>query len=157
MDAISSTKIMKRRQQVARLKKFTDQRIGTLATPVRGVAYTYDTVAPSLALRVTAAGVRSFVIVKKINGTTHRLTLGRFPGLRLDDARQAARSVAGELARGDDPIASRKAARARKITLNDLWRTYLAHLKQRNRTWARDQERWNNHVGPGLGRRALVE
>ena len=156
MDAISSTKIMKRRQQVARLK-FTDQRIGTLATPVRGVAYTYDTVAPSLALRVTAAGVRSFVIVKKINGRTHRLTLGRFPGLRLDDARQAARSVAGELARGDDPIATRKAARARKTTLADLWPAYLVHLKQRNRTWARDEQRWKDHVAPALGRKAFVE
>jgi integrase len=156
MDAISSTKIIKRRQRVARLK-LTEQRVAALAKPARGVAYTYDTVAPSLALRVTAAGARSFVIVKKINGRTHRLTLGRFPGLRLDDARQAARGVAGELARGDDPIASRKAARARKLTLNDLWPAYLAHLKQRNRTWARDQERWNNHVGPALGRRALVE
>jgi integrase len=156
MDAISSTKILKRRQQVARLK-FTEQRIAALATPARGVAYTYDTVAPSLALRVTAAGARSFVIVKKINGRTHRLTLGRFPGLRLDDARQAARSVAGELARGDDPIATRKAARARKTTLADLWPAYLAHLKQRNRTWGRDEQRWKDHVGPALGGRALIE
>ncbi|WP_426437531.1 tyrosine-type recombinase/integrase [Bradyrhizobium genosp. P] len=156
MDAISSTNIVKRRQQVAR-SKLTEQRIAALARPARGVAYTYDTVALSLAVRVTAAGARSFVIVKKINGRTHRLTLGRFPGLLLDDARQAARSVAGELARGDDPIASRKAARARKITLNDVWPSYLAHVKQRNRTWARDQERWKNHVGPALGRKALVE
>ena len=156
MDAISSTGIIRRHQQVARLK-LTEQRIAGLPKPVRGVAYIYDTVAPSLAVRVTAAGARSFVIVKKINGRARRLTLGRFPGLRLDDARQAAHAIAGELARGDDPIALRKAARARKVTLNDLWPSYLAHLKQRNRTWTRDQERWKSHVGPALGGRALVE
>ena len=37
MDAISSTKIMKRRQQVARLK-LTEQRIAALAKPARGGA-----------------------------------------------------------------------------------------------------------------------
>jgi hypothetical protein len=112
---------------------------------------------PSLAIRVTAAGVRSFVVVKKINGRTERITLGRFPGLRLDDARQAAMGVAGELARGNDPVALRKAARARKMTLADLWPAYLAHLKQRNRTWARDQERWETAVSPALGRKALSD
>jgi integrase len=137
--------------------KFTEQRIAGLPKPTRGTSYTYDSLAPSLAIRVTAAGVRSFVVVKKINGRTERITLGRFPGLRLDDARQSAMGVAGELARGIDPIAARKAARARKMTLADLWPAYLAHLKQRNRTWARDQERWETSVSPALGRKALSD
>ena len=85
------------------------------------VAYIYDTVAPSLALRITSAGARSFVIVKKINGRAQRITLGRSPGLELDDARQAARTIAGEIAKGDDPVALRRAARARKTRLADLW------------------------------------
>src|SRR5207237_9227102 len=75
--------------------KLTEQRIADLPNPCRGASYTYDSLAPSLSIRVTAAGVRSFVVVKKINGKTNRITLGRFPGLRLDDARQAARRIAG--------------------------------------------------------------
>jgi integrase len=141
---------------IARIK-LTEQRIAGLRKPSLGASYTYDSLAPSLAIRVTAAGVRSFVVVKKINGRTERITLGRFPGLRLDDARQAAMGVAGDLARGNDPIALRKAARARKITLADLWPAYLAHLKQRNRTWARDKERWEMAVSPALGRKALSD
>jgi integrase len=141
---------------IARLK-LTEQRIAGLLKPSRGASYTYDSVAPSLAIRVTPAGVRSFVVVKKINGRAERITLGRFPGLRLDDARQAAMGVAGELARGNDPVASRKAARARKFTLADLWPAYLAHLKQRNRTWARDMQRWETAVSPALGRKALLD
>jgi integrase len=101
--------------------------------------------------------VRSFVVVKKIIGVTQRITLGRFPGLRLDDARQGARRITGELAQGNDPVALLKAARARKVTLADLWPAYLAHLKQRNRTWARDQERWETAVSQALGRKALSD
>ena len=137
--------------------KLTEQRIADLPKPRRGASYTYDSLAPSLAIRITAAGVRSFVVVKKINGKTQRITLGRFPGLRLDDARQGARRIAGELAQGNDPVASLKAARARKVTLADLWPAYLAHLKQRNRTWARDNERWETAVSPALGRKPLSE
>jgi integrase len=137
--------------------KLTEQRIATLAKPPVGAAYIYDTVTPSLAVRVASTGGRSFVVVKKINGRAQRITLGRYPGLRLDDARQAARTIAGEIASGGDPVASRKAARARKTKLCDLWPSYLAHLKQRNRTWRRDLQRWEAEVSPALGKKALAE
>jgi integrase len=137
--------------------KLTEQRIADLPKPSRGASYTYDSLAPSLAIRITAAGVRTFVVVKKINGKTQRITLGRIPGLRLDDARQGARRITGQLAQGNDPVALLKAARARKVTLADLWPAYLAHLKQRNRTWARDEERWETSVSPALGRKALAD
>jgi integrase len=137
--------------------KLTEQRIISLPKPSQHASYTYDSSAPSLAIRVTAAGVRTFVVVKKINGRTQRFTLGRFPSLRLEDARQAARTIAGELARGNDPVALRKAARARKVTLADLWPAYLAHLKRRNRTWARDEGRWEKDICPAFGRRALSD
>ena len=94
--------------------KLTELRIANLTKPRAAVAYIYDTVTPSLAIRITSAGARSFVIVKKINGRAQRITLGRFPSLRLDDARQAARTIAGEIAKGDDPVALRRAARAQK-------------------------------------------
>jgi integrase len=137
--------------------KLTELRIANLTKPQAGVAYIYDTVTPSLAIRVTSAGARSFVIVKKISGRTQRITLGRFPGLRLDDARQAARTIAGEIAKGDDPVALRRAARARKTKVADLWPSYLSHLKQRNRTWRRDEKRWETEVSSALGNKALAE
>jgi integrase len=148
---------LRRKRLLIARTKLTEQRIADLPKPSRGASYTYDSLAPSLSIRVTAAGVRSFVVVKKINGKTNRITLGRFPGLRLDDARQAARRIAGELAQGNDPVALLKAARARKVTLADLWPAYLAHLKQRNRTWARDHERWEKAVSPAMGRKALSD
>jgi integrase len=154
--ALLLSKSPPKRAPTSRLK-LTEQRIATLAKPQAGVAYVYDTVTPSLAVRVASTGGRSFVVVKKINGRAQRITLGRYPGLRLDDARQAARTIAGEIAKGDDPVALRKAARARKTKLSDLWPPYLAHLKQRNRTWRRDKQRWEAEVSPALGRKALAE
>jgi integrase len=145
-----------RRAPASRLK-LTEQRIANLAKPKASVTYVYDTVTPSLAVRVASTGGRSFVVVKKINGRAQRITLGRYPGLKLDDARQAARTIAGEIAKGGDPVALRKAARARKTRLSDLWPSYLAHLKQRNRTWRRDKQRWEAEVSPPLGKKALAE
>jgi hypothetical protein len=157
LDAISpSTSADRKRSALIRIK-LTEQRVASLPSPSRGTTYIYDTVVPCLAVRVTATGVRTFVVVKKVSGKSHRENLGRFPGLRLYDARQAANRFIGDLARGADPVALRKAARARKFILADLWPSYLAHLRQRNRTWARDQERWDSHVNPALGRKALAE
>jgi integrase len=137
--------------------KLTELRIANLARPRAGVAYIYDSVTPTLAIRVTSAGTRSFVVVKKINGAAQRITLGRFPSLRLDDARQTARSIAGEIAKGHDPVALRREAKARKTKLADLWPFYLSHLKQRNRTWQRDEARWAADIEPAIGNKALAE
>jgi integrase len=155
---LSLTKLQSRSKPAPATRlKLTELRIANLTKPQDGAAYIYDTVTPSLAIRITSAGTRSFVIVKKINGRAQRITLGRFPGLRLDDARQAARTIAGEIAKGEDPVALRRAARARKTKLADLWPSYLAHLKQRNRTWQRDEQRWNTEINPVIGDKALAE
>jgi integrase len=155
---LSLTKLPSRSKRTAATRlKLTELRIANLTKPQAGVAYFYDSVTPSLAVRITSTGGRSFAVVKKINGKTQRITLGRFPGLRLDDARQAAQTIAGDIAKGDDPVALRRAARARKTTLADLWPAYLSHLKQRNRTWRRDQQRWEAEVRQSLGNKALGE
>ncbi len=140
------------RSVVSRIK-LTEQRIAALVTEGAAAQYTYDTLVPSLSIRITSNGVKTFVVVKKIHGRTQRITLGRYPTLRLDDARQAAQGIAGDLAQGRDPISQRKALRIRKTRLDEIWPKYLLHLKSRNRTWARDEERWKTHVAPALGKK----
>jgi anti-sigma regulatory factor (Ser/Thr protein kinase) len=137
--------------------KLTEQRIVGLRNESAGPKYVYDTVVPGLAVRTSRNGIKTFVVVRKIHGRTQRITLGRFPALRLDDARQAAQGVAGDLAQGRDPIAQRKALRIRRTRLEEIWPKYLLHLKSRNRTWARDEERWKTHVAPALGKKAAQD
>ena len=87
-------------------------------------AYIYDTVAPTLAVRVSPGGTKTYVVVKKINGRPQRITLGHFPELRLDDARNATAVIAADIAHGRDPVATRKAAKARRATMADIWADY---------------------------------
>ena len=135
--------------------RLTEARIEAAAAPFGAANYIYDLEVPGLALRVTPKGVRAFVIVKKIAGRTQRITLGRWPGLRLAEARRAAVRINGEIAAGIDPVAQRKAARARAETCNDFWPSYLAHIKRKNRSWTRDEQRWKANIAPLIGRKAL--
>jgi hypothetical protein len=72
--AFIQTAAPKPKRLVIARTKLTEQRIADLPKPVQGASYTYDSLTPSLAIRVTAAGIRSFVVVKKINGKTQRIT-----------------------------------------------------------------------------------
>ncbi len=135
--------------------RLTESRIEAVPAPANAAKYHYDVDVPGLALRVTPKGVRTFVVVKKIAGRTQRITLGRWPGLRLAEARRAATRIIGEIAAGLDPVAQRKAARLRAETCNDFWPQYLAHIKRKNRSWARDEQRWKSDIAPRLGRKAL--
>ena len=108
--------------------RMTEARVGTAPPPASGARYDYDLDVPGLALRVTAKGVRTFVVVKKISGKTQRITLGRWPGLRLADARRATIRINGEFAAGLDPVAQRRAAR--RGASRDL------HLPDSKNSWA---------------------
>ena len=61
----------------------------------------------------------------------------------------------GEIAAGLDPVAQRRAARARAETCNDLWPMYLANIKRKNRSWARDEQRWKSDIAHRIGRKSL--
>lgn len=142
-------------RSASRRVRLTDGRIEKAPIPTGQSVYIYDMDVPGLSVRVTPNGVRTFVMVKKISGKAQRITLGRWPGLRLSDARRAATRIHGEVAAGEDPVAQRKVARQRAETCNDFWPTYRVHIKRKNRTWQRDEHRWEAHIAPAIGRMPL--
>ena len=81
------------------------------------------------ALRVTASGVKSFVVEKLIQGKVKRVTLGRYGELTVEQARKEAQKFLGKLASGVDPIAEKQAAKAKVITLNEVFEDYLKSRK----------------------------
>ena len=163
MGSVVTFEIPKARHQATRKSghrkpsrhRLTETRIKGAPIPAGGANYIYDLEVPGLALRVTIGGIRTFVVVKKIAGRTQCITLGRWPGLRLAEARRAAVRINGEIAAGLDPVAQRKVARARAETCNDFWPLYLAHIKRKNRAWARDEQRWKSDIAPRIGRKTL--
>lgn len=76
--------------------------------PIRGQTFIRDIDLKGFALRITASGVRSYVIEKRIGDRVRRVTLGRHGELTPMQARKKAQHVLGQIAMGIDPIAERR-------------------------------------------------
>jgi integrase len=63
----------------------------------------WDALIPSLALRITDKGHKTFVIQRRVKGRMVKLTLGEYPALGLAKARENARNALSEMTRGIDP------------------------------------------------------
>ena len=85
-----------------RRKRFTEQMIERLRPPPRGRLELKDSLTPGLVLLVTERGTKTFSAVYKVageggltpsgnprTGKQHRVTLGRWPALRLTSSRTA--------------------------------------------------------------------
>jgi hypothetical protein len=87
--------------------KLTKKEVDKVSPPTTGQVFVRDTVIQGFALRVTANGVKSFVMEKRINGRPRRWTLGRYGELTVDQARALAQKRMVEIHDGRDPIAER--------------------------------------------------
>ncbi|WP_233863681.1 tyrosine-type recombinase/integrase [Paraburkholderia adhaesiva] len=100
----------------------TDRKVKNIDKPAEGQEEHWDALVPGLALRVTYTGTRSWVVVKRasVGGKKklHRETLGRYPQLSLEDARERAREILVLIEAGDDPKATKAAQKIAKVADN---------------------------------------
>ncbi|MGB8806778.1 MAG: tyrosine-type recombinase/integrase [Candidatus Rickettsiella isopodorum] len=89
----------------------------------------YDSVMTGFGVRITAKGAKAFFIEKMIKGKQKRLTIGRYPGLTVEQARKEAQKLLGKIATGLDPIAENKASKQRSITLKEVFNDYVRARK----------------------------
>src|SRR3990167_2776239 len=82
------------------------------------------------AVRVTASGVKSFVIEKIIGNKVKRITVGRFGELTVEQARKEAQKLMGKIAIGIDPIAEKKSTKVKAVTLAEVFQDYLKSRKE---------------------------
>jgi integrase len=136
---------------------FTTARLRKVPPPGHGAIYVYDTDVPGLAMRVTQAGARTFVLYKRINGRPTRITLGRVQGMSIPDARRAAQRITGQVAGGTDVLAERRAARIRGRTVADAFSSWLAIAMHKKRSWRDDKRLWELWLAKPLARRPLCE
>jgi Arm DNA-binding domain len=103
-----------------------------------------------LAVRVTASGGRTFLCQYSLHGQKWRVPLGAFSAISLAKAREAAAAIMGDVAKGRNPAAERKAAAAAerakrtrdRLTLRVLiedWRRL--HLAGRRASYAAEAVR----------------
>lgn len=81
------------------------------------------------ALRITANGVKSFVIEKLVNHKVKRITLGRYGEITVEQARKEAQRLLGKIAMGVDPVLEKREAKVRTITLLQVFEDYLKARK----------------------------
>ncbi|MGK2922367.1 MAG: tyrosine-type recombinase/integrase, partial [Methyloceanibacter sp.] len=107
-------------------------------------------------LRVSPAGVRTYVVRYRIGGgrtgTLQQVSLGRHGTLTPDEARDAARTVLANVTRGEDPQSEKQAKRL-EITVAELCDLYLAEGvgMKKSSTLVIDRGRIERHIKPLLG------
>jgi integrase len=141
------------RKRVAQSRfPFTIKRLEELPPPPFGREYHYDSQQPGLACCVTAAGGKTYYLYRKIDGRPERIRLGAFPAVSIDAARKAVREIVGEIAAGRDPAEERR-ARREVPTIGDLFNHWLAHAKERKRTWSEDERQYESFLKRWSGRK----
>jgi hypothetical protein len=91
--------------------KLTDAALTTLRPPANGRIELADDQVRGLTLRVTASDQWTWAVRGRLpDGRRLRPTIGKYPAVSLRGARQLARQVLGDMARGIDPTAGKRAA-----------------------------------------------
>jgi hypothetical protein len=114
-----------------RKQNLTDRTLKTLKPAEQGKRYEIlDAVQPSLAIRVTAGGAKTFVLRSRFPGSQHftRKALGAYPTLSLGEARERAREWLKLIAKGVDPEV--EAERARQEELRKQNHTFASVAEQ---------------------------
>ena len=117
---------------------FSKQRLEAIEPPTRGYKAVYDTVTPGLMLLITANDARSFYLYRRVEGRPERIRIGRAVDLSIEQARQEAAKLNGDIARGVNPAERRRTIRG-TMTFGELFDAYLERAKLHKRTWAGDE------------------
>lgn len=113
---------------------FTKTALLALTIPPVGVRRTvYDTKVPKLALRHTAAGTKTFYLVKRVDAAMVWVKLGVFPDMTVEQARGEAEKALGEFASGENPAAVKRALKM-EPTFNEALPDFLDGKRKRDGT-----------------------
>ena len=104
--------------------RFLKAKIETLPVPERGRTTYYDAEVQKLALRVTAAGSKTFYVVKRADEGMVWVKLGTFPDMTIEQARNEATKKLGDFAAGKNP-AKVKREEKQKLTLGQAFDQYM--------------------------------
>lgn len=137
--------------------KITKTVIDRLKPPPSGQAFLRDTELKGFGVRVTANGAVAFIVEKRIDGRVRRKTLGRFGVLTVEQARRLAQGFLGDVAKGENPIAKKEAARVRQVTLADAFAMLLRARKSLSPKTRYDYERFMTVPLAGWAGRRLVD
>lgn len=131
--------------------RFTKTSLEKLPLPCSGARSThYDQDISKLALRVTAAGTKTFYIVKRVGRNMVWFKLGVFPEMTVEQARRAGEVALGDFAGQENPAEIRRVAKGMP-TLAEFFIEYGERHGQKKLAWRDDQQRFRDYLKPTLG------
>jgi integrase len=144
--------------RLERRRILNDTTIRSLRPPATGRVDYFDDLTPGLSLRVTANNARAWMVFyRNKNGRQKRLTLGRYPAVKLVDARELAREAQRNVAHGGDPVIEKRAARE-VLTFGALAKEYIDnYAKPNKRSWQEDARQLNASLLPKWKMRPAAE
>jgi integrase len=133
--------------------RITHKIIDKLQPPGTGNRIRYDREIPGFGVRITSAGVVSFVLNYRIHGRERRYTIGRHPELTASAARARAVQLRGRILDGYDPLAEREQEYTAP-TIGDLASEYLvgyAIVHKRTASLRNDRQMIDGIIRPQIG------
>ncbi|MCX5660845.1 MAG: tyrosine-type recombinase/integrase [Planctomycetota bacterium] len=125
---------------------FTQARLAAVEPPATGKLRVWDTKARWLALVVRPTGAKTFAVIRKVEGRVKIHVLGPFPGLTVDQAREAASPAAAAMLDGPTAAAKKRAAKA-ETTLQALFTRYLAeHALPHKKSAQGDEDQFDRYL-----------
>jgi len=118
---------------------FSDRKIDSLKVPAKGQIDHYDIRTQGLGIRLSYGGSKIWFLRYSHGGHRRRLGLGRYPAIKLADARKLMLAAQHEtMFEGSDP-ALRRRAKLQSATLLTLAEAYIEeYAKPKKRSWAGD-------------------
>ena len=111
---------------------FTKVILDTLPIPPSGQRKAYhDKKANGLQIRVTSTGIKTFCIFKRIKkGNPERVTLGRYPDMSIEQARNEAARINALIVDGINPNSDARALKT-ETTWQELFKEFLKYRRNR--------------------------
>jgi integrase len=138
-------------------KRIVEQTIKRMKAPEENSRIEWDAEIPGFGVRITAAGVTSFILDYRIFGRQRRYTIGRYPEMSSTAARIEAGELRAMIRAGRDPMEERNQLRG-EPTLGDLATAYMeseAEGKKRPHTVRDDKRMVEKIIRPKLGSHRL--
>jgi len=139
-------------------KKISEHLTKSIKAPRQGSAFLCDPEFTGFGLRVTASGIRSFILRYSLHGRARLYTIGRYPTWSAAAARKEAARLRRMVDVGKDPLTERNAP-LDDHTFSDLAERYIKeHLpKKRPGSQKNDISMLRKHLLPHLRDRRLRE
>ena len=132
-------------KQQANRVRLTAGRVDAFTCPTgKPQAFLWDTDTPTLALRATPTGRKTYVFEARLNGATIRINIGTLADWPIEKARTQAQGLKMLVDGGTDPreverdrlatkAAAKAAATAQAVTVGDVWPRYLEEGKPKRK------------------------